>query len=172
MTAPHSEHAPEAPLALDVSAPPRARVPRISRRAALALAGATVGVLGVGWLADGLATLPLGPATDGPLTVQVGLYHVTLALRPAPPHAGLPCRVTLTVRGADGASLSGLEVEVAATMTEMGMLLPAVRAVEQPDHESYGCSIVFAMSGAWQVRAQVILPTGAPFAAPFAVVVR
>jgi hypothetical protein len=147
-------------------------VPRISRRAALGIAGAVVGILGIGWLADALATLPIREATSGPLAVQLGLYRVTLALQPAAPHAGSPCQVTITVRGADGSPLSGLAIDVAATMIEMDMLFPTQRAAEQPDHQTYACALVFAMPGTWQVQARVRSPAMKALSATFDIVVR
>jgi hypothetical protein len=172
VTSPRAAHASAPPSAPD--APPHlpARTPRLSRRAALALAGGTLGVLGIGWLADLLAVLPLSAAPSGPLTTQVGLYHVTLDLHPSPPRVGSSAQATIAVLSPEGAALTGLVVDVAATMIEMDMLLPTQRAHELPGQARYGCALIFTMAGTWRVDVRFAPPSAPQLAASFDVTVR
>lgn len=181
MTSPRAADQPAPPHALssaqaqDALTPPNgppARGTRLSRRAALALAGGALGVLGIGWLADVLAVVPLSAPPTGPLTRQVGLDHVTLDLHPSPPRAGSPAQATLTVRGADGSPLAGLAVQVAGVMVEMDMRLPTQQAAEQPAGARYTCALTFLMPGTWRVDVRFGPPGGSPLTASFDVTVR
>jgi YtkA-like len=160
------------PSAPDTPTTPPARTSRLSRRAALALAGGALGVLGIGWLADLLAVLPLSAAPSGPLTTQVGLYHVTLDLHPSPPRVGSSAQATIAILSPEGAALTGLAVDVAATMIEMDMLLPPQRAHEQPGQARYGCALLFTMAGTWRVNVRFAQSSAPQLATSFDVTVR
>ncbi len=124
--------------------------PALSRRRALANAGALVGVLGVGWLADALASLPPGHTTSGPQSRQAGAFTLRLTLAPAQPVAGVATSVTIAVRDLAGQPGTPARFRGALDMPAMGMEPVEVAWQALPDGE-YRASLTFPMSGAWSL---------------------
>lgn len=123
---------------------------RVSRRTALAVAGGLAALLGLGWLGDSLAALPLGAASPDRSTHAVGLYRVRLTLAPAPPIAGRETSLTIAITDAAGAAVNGAHTRFALSMNAMDMGTTDLTAHASGDGQ-YTSAITFPMSGSWNV---------------------
>ncbi len=161
----------------DVAEPPsHAQTPRalttqrLSRRAALSLAGGLAGVLSLGWLADVLAGVPFGSQVTG-VTRQIGLDHVRLEVAPTPAIHGAPATITLVLTDLTGAVVAGAHVTLMLTMLTMDM--GTITLVGQPASAGrYTAATVFPMSGPWRITVVVARDNLPPASADFDVDVR
>lgn len=124
--------------------------PALSRRRALAIAGALAGVLGVGWLADALAGLPWRGANAGARMLQAGTFDLAVTLSPAAPVAGVSASLTVGVHDLAGQRIAPARFRAVLLMPAMGMdpIEPVWEAITLGQ---YRASVVFAMAGAWSL---------------------
>ncbi len=160
----------------EVEPPSHAQMPRnltprrLSRRAALSLAGGLAGVLSLGWLADVLAGVPFGSPVAG-VTRQIGLDHARLEMAPTPAIHGAPATVTLVLTDLTGAVVIGAHVALRLTMLTMDM--GTITLVGQSASAGrYTAVTVFPMSGTWRITVDVARDTLPPASANFDVDVR
>lgn len=139
----------------------RAIATRLASRRALALivSLALVGMLGIGWLVDGLTSAPT-TATQGTLSEQVGLTTVTLIASPSPLHAQQPESFILRVTNASGAQVVGAKAQCALSMPAMGMKLPVEAASLSGQPGEYVCGPQTLDVGVWSLEVTIILPDG------------
>lgn len=148
-----------------------ARGPRVSRRAALGLAGGLAGVLALGWLADALAQAPLGPPLPREAVRQVGAYRASLTLAPAAPVAGRAVTLTAAITTAAGAPVAGAQVGMRLFMAAMDMSMAPLPALSIGGGR-YASSVTLPMSGAWSVELTLAIPGQASASAVFPLSVR
>lgn len=130
---------------------------RVSRRSALAVAGALAGLLGLGWLGDMLAGLPLGAASADRSTHAAGLYRIRLTLAPSPPIAGRPVSLTVAVTDATGQLVNGAHAHLTLAMLAMDMGTTTLTA-RPSGNGQYTSATLFPMSGAWNVGVTIDAP--------------
>ena len=129
------------------------------RALALIVALSVVGMLGIGWLVDGLPMAPT-TATQGALSEQMGLTTVTLISSPAPLHANQPESFILQVTDVSGARVTGAQAQCALSMPAMGMALPAEDALPSQQPGEYVCGPQSLDVGAWSLAITITLPDG------------
>ncbi len=137
------------------------RAPIITRRRALLITGGVAGLLGLGWLADGLAGIPLGGSSQQDHVQQAGLYHVRLA-RTA---------LTTAVTDATGAPATDVQARFALSMPAMAMD-PVILTTTALDRAQYRAWVAFPMSGDWVLDVTLITPRQRALAAHFDIGVR
>jgi hypothetical protein len=147
------------------------RAPIITRRRALLITGGVAGLLGLGWLADGLAGIPLGGSSQQDHVQQAGLYHVRLALDPAHPVAGARTALTTAVTDATGAPATDVQARFALSMPAMAMD-PVILTTTALDRAQYRAWVAFPMSGDWVLDVTLITPRQRALAAHFDIGVR
>jgi hypothetical protein len=143
----------------------------LSRRRALAIVGGLAGVLGLGWLADALATLPPGRAPSGPRVEEAGAFTVALTLAPATPRAAAPTRITVAVHDLAGQATEPARVRGALGMPAMGMD-PVDVAWQALAPGQYGASVTFPMAGAWSLMVTLTDASQHDSTARFSIAVR
>jgi hypothetical protein len=143
----------------------------LSRRRALAIVGGLAGVLGVGWLADALSSLPSGRGALGPRVVEAGAFTLALTLAPATPLAGMPATITVDVRDLAGQSAAPAHFRGAFGMPAMGMD-PADVAWQAAAPGRYGASVTFPMAGAWELLVTIADAAAQTSTARFTIAVR
>lgn len=137
--------------AIDVNEASSDRAPlRARRRAALVVTLIALVVLGVGWLADGVASAPRS-ATAHAQTREAGLATVTLSVAPSPLRATR--RETLLVRVVDvsGAAVTDAAATCGLTMPAMDMGLSPVAATATTTPGDYACDVWLPHSGSWSL---------------------
>jgi hypothetical protein len=122
--------------------------PALSRRRALTIAGALAGVLGVGWLADALASLPPRRSAAGPQFRQAGAFVLSLTPSPAVPAAGESANLSVTVRDLADQPTAPARFRGALGMPAMGMD-PVDLAWAARSPGNYQASVAFPMAGSW-----------------------
>jgi YtkA-like len=147
------------------------RARRMPRRAALTAAGGLGALLGLGWLADIMSSVPIGRPTAGTLTRAVGQYQVRLDLVPMPPVAGQPTQLTATVTTRSGAAIASAAVQftLQAVTMDMGVETVVGHSLGAGRYAAVG---IFPMSGTWSVTISVAVQAQPPAAASFTVGVR
>jgi hypothetical protein len=130
---------------------------RVSRRTALAIAAGLAGLLGLGWLGDTLAGLPLGASSLDRAIHVAGLYRIRLTLAPTPPVAGRLMSLTLAVTDATGQPMDGAHARFALAMAAMDMGTTTLTA-RPSGNGRYTSATVFPMSGAWNVGVTIDAP--------------
>lgn len=162
---------PNAPEVIADAAGGIARAPRVSRRAALALAGGLAGVIGLGWLVDTLAQVPLAGPLPRDLVRQVGAYQARLTLAPDNPVAGRSVSLTATITSASGAPPAAARVTMGLAMVAMDMSTPPLPALGLGGGR-YVASVTPPMSGAWSVELVLAIPGRTTASAVFPLSVR
>ncbi len=129
------------------------------RALALIVSLSVIGMLGIGWLVDGLPVAPT-TATQGALSEQVGLTTVTLITRPAPLHANQPETFTLRVTDVSGARVADAQARCALSMPAMGMALPTMNAEPTAQPGEYVCGPQTLDVGDWSLAITITLSDG------------
>lgn len=129
------------------------------RALALGVALLVLAVLGTGWLADNLSTVPQAPTAIAQ-TRQVGLATVALTTSPSPLRAHQAESVLLRVTDTTGAAVAGARIECAFTMPDMGMALPTISAKPTAQPGVYVCAAQSFDAGAWTLGLTMTLPSG------------
>jgi hypothetical protein len=145
--------------------------PTLSRRRALTIAGALAGVLGLGWLADALASLPLRRPATGPQVRQAGTFSVALTLAPVAPVAGAATNMTVVVRDLSGQRVAPARFRGGLGMPSMGMDLVDLAWVSRTTGEYYA-AVPFPMAGVWTLLVTLVDASQRTSAAQFDVPVR
>lgn len=129
------------------------------RWVALAIASLVIAVLGIGWLADGLATTSSG-ATTGALKQQMGSATVEVIVSRTPLRANRPESLTLRITDTTGAPIAGAHIQCALSMPKMGMELPGGAATPTARPGDYVCPAQTLDAGVWTLALTVALPSG------------
>lgn len=138
------------------SVPPRRRFsPRVL---GFLIAAGVIVALGVGVVADILATAPLRPPTQAGATRQAGLLTVQLTMSPQPLMAGAETTFTIRITDATGAPLTGAHVVCAFTMPSMSMP-PQIITASPVASGAYSCRRALGVSGAWSLTVN-LTPAG------------
>jgi hypothetical protein len=143
----------------------------LSRRRALLVAGALAGVLGVGWLADALAGLPLRARTAGTGELEAGAFEVALTLAPTAPVAGADTGVTVAVHDLAGQRVAPARFYGALLMPAMGMY-PVEPAWEPLTLGQYRAVVAFPMAGDWSLVVTLTDASGRASTTQFVISVR
>jgi YtkA-like protein len=122
----------------------------LSRRRALTVIGGLAGVLGVGWLADALAGLPLGGPGGTISARQAGTFDVKLSLSPTGPVAGAATSITVAVLDLAGQRVAPAQFRGVLGMPRMGMD-PVDLTWEPLTLGQYRATVSFPMSGVWSL---------------------
>jgi hypothetical protein len=112
-------------------------------------------VLGIGWLADALASLPPRRPATGPQVRQAGIFTLALALAPATPAAGTATSLTLAVRDLAGQPAAPGRFRGALGMPAMGME-PVDLAWAARTTGIYQASVAFPMAGVWTLSVTLL----------------
>ena len=112
-------------------------------------------MLGVGWLADTLASLPLRRPATGPQVRQAGTFALALTLAPAAPSAGTATSLTVAVRDLAGQPAAPVQFQGALGMPAMGME-PVNIAWAARNTGTYQASVAFPMAGSWTLTVTLL----------------
>lgn len=129
------------------------------RALALIVSLALVGMLGIGWLVDGLTSTPTA-ATSETLSEQVGLTTVTLIASPSPLHAQHLETFILRMTDVSGARVVGARARCALSMPAMGMELPSETAAMSRQPGEYVCGPQTLDVGVWSLAVTITLADG------------
>lgn len=164
-----SAFTPSDKLAAASSAPRRVR--RLSRRAlAIIVAVATLGVLGVGWLADSVGGATPTPGQSA-LTQQVGLATVSVTLPTTAQRASANAALLLRVTDVSGRAVIGAQAQCALSMPAMAMTLPTTQAEATTTPGVYRCPAQGLSPGQWALALTLVTPDGKTGHATFPFVV-
>lgn len=125
------------------------RLKRSPRALGLVVTLAILATLGIGALADTLATAPLRPATRLTTTQQAGIYGLKLSVSPEPLKAGARTTFAMQVTDATGAAVENAQVVCNFTMPAMPMPLMLVTARSGSSVGIYTCQETLTSPGAW-----------------------
>jgi hypothetical protein len=118
--------------------------------------GRVVGAIGWRVIILLVAVLVVGGCAGG----DDGAASVTLDLSvtPDPPRVG-PATIVVTLAEADGAPISGVDLELEGTMTHPGMK-PVFADASETSAGRYEATLQFTMGGDWIIIVRGVLPDG------------
>ncbi|MDQ7031034.1 MAG: FixH family protein [Ardenticatenia bacterium] len=87
---------------------------------------------------------------------------ITVVVEPMPPRTGEPTTVTITLRDAEGAPVSGMTLEIEGNMNHAGMK-PVIVQAEEVEPGRYVATLTFTMGGDWFIAVRGTWPDGRPF---------
>jgi YtkA-like protein len=141
------------------------------RRAVALVLVVIVGVLALGWLADGLGQFAPRTAFTNGETQQAGLYRVALSFSPTQARINQEATITAQVQDSDGRPVHDVTARLVMSMPTMDMS-PVEAPLTLSADGAYTARPTFPMSGAWLVRVELTLPGATPLHADFDVPVR
>jgi hypothetical protein len=121
------------------------------------------------WAGTIITTIVPRRATPQVQTAHAGPYQVTLQVRPKPPLITQPATLLVQVlRNGSQQPVINARVTLASSMTAMDMGTDRADA-HAVGRGTYQASVLFSMSGSWQVVVNVAVPGAAPTSASFEV---